>query len=207
MMAAAIGRPGSRPRSLETPINDVLFDWERPATRTLNDFAISSTQPVSRADAVGGGRRGAGAFDALADEPTMSQFSQNPGVPLSLTQHARRFRDIVPAYSLTRFFSHIPPTLLVQKLSDAMHQLNVALPTPAPPNLHGDRVATLKIRAADGRKQSLHGDIMIDRYYLPENQELLEVRFVKVKGDPLEWRRFFKKVVQLCSDAVYKDEA
>ena len=198
--------PATQP---EAPISDVLFDWERPATRTLNDFAISSTQPVSHADAMGGGSRRAGLIpsEALAGEPTMSQFSQHPGVALSLTQHARRFRDIVPSYSLTRFFSHIPPALLVQKLSDALHQLNVALPTLAPPNLHGDRIATLKFRATDGRQQSLHGDIMVDRYYLPESQELLEVRFVKVKGDPLEWRRFFKKVVQLCSDAVYKDDA
>ncbi|KAH8899302.1 Pkinase-domain-containing protein [Thozetella sp. PMI_491] len=197
--------PATQP---EAPITDPLFDWERPATRTLNNFAISSTQPVSRADAIDDTRRAVVmGLDALVDEPTMSQFSQNPGVPLSLTQHARRFRDIVPAYSLTRFFSHIPPTLLIQKLGDALHQLNVSLPTLAPPNAHGDRIATLKIRTVDGRKQSMHGDIMIDKYYLPENQELLEVCFVKVKGDPLEWRRFFKKVVQLCSDAVYKDEA
>ena len=36
-----------------------------------------------------------------------------------------------------------------------------------------------------------------------EGEELLELRFVKVKGDPLEWRRFFKKVVVLCKEGVY----
>ena len=31
---------------------------------------------------------------------------------------------------------------------------------------------------------------------------LVEVRFVKAKGDPLEWRRLFKRVAVLCRDAI-----
>lgn len=58
----------------------------------------------------------------------------------------------------------------------------------------------------DGRKCPLNGNIIIDTYRT-ENMELLEVRFVKIKGDPLEWRRFFKNVVILCNDGVYKPEA
>ncbi|KAL2165370.1 hypothetical protein VTH06DRAFT_668 [Thermothelomyces fergusii] len=262
--------PATQP---ETPINDVLFDWERPAPRTLlgGTYAISSTQPLTtgssgsssssssvvRTAAAGNnnnnnnnnnnthGRNSAAAaaaLGALADEPTMSQFSQTPGVPLSLTQHARQFRDIVPAYSLTRFFSAVPPALLVQMLHDALHQLNVPLPPPsrsaAPAaHQHGEHVATFKVRTLDGRRQGLHGDVLVDRFRLvsaaaahgeagePQQQqqqqqqhppegddqgaeelELLEVRFVKIKGDPLEWRRFFKKVVLLCRDAVYSGD-
>jgi len=179
----------------EAPISDSMFEWERPALRSLGTFAVSSTQPVSRS-----------AFGDLAEEPSMSQFSQQPGVPPSLTQHARRFRDIVPAYSLTRFFSPVPPQLLVQMVSDALHQLNVPVP-PTPPNLYSDHIASVKVKTVDGRNQSLHGEIMIDKYLLPEGQELLEVRFVKVKGDPLEWRRFFKKVALLCKDGVYSTDA
>ncbi|KAK4218173.1 kinase-like domain-containing protein [Rhypophila decipiens] len=203
--------PATQP---ETPINDVQFDWERPLLRTLHP--LSSTQPVARTDAapiastpfgMAVSRRPgySAAMEALADEPTMSQFSQNPGVPISLTQRASRFRDIMPAYRLTRFFSHVPPALLVQMLSDALHQLNVPLPPPHV-NLHGDHISTLKVRTLDGRRQSLHGDIMVEKHYLVDSQELLEVHFVKVKGDPLEWRRFFKKTVQLCRDAVYNVE-
>ncbi|KAI8962567.1 Pkinase-domain-containing protein [Daldinia sp. FL1419] len=191
--------PSTQP---ETPINDVLFDWERPVIRTV---AISSTQPVSRAD-VALPTQSSHFFDALAEEPSMSQFSQTRGVPLSLTQHARHFKDIVPAHPFTRFFSHMPPQLLVQMLSDALHNLNVPLP-PGPPYVgQGDHVTTFKVRTVDDRKQGLHGEILVDRYRLPESQELLEVRFVKVKGDPLEWRRFFKKIVLLCKDGVYKPE-
>ncbi|KAK3309676.1 kinase-like domain-containing protein [Chaetomium strumarium] len=198
--------PATQP---ETPLTDAIFDWERPAPRTLGTYAISSTQPLAAA-AVAKSRLGFNlALEALADEPTMSQFSQTPGVPLSLTQHARQFRDIVPSYSLTRFFSCMPPALLVQMLSDALHQLNVPQPGRAPVvDPQAEHVAMLKVRTLDGRRQGLHGDVLVDRYQLPspEEQELLEVRFVKIKGDPLEWRRFFKKVALLCRDAVYSGD-
>ncbi|KAF7534852.1 hypothetical protein G7054_g5870 [Neopestalotiopsis clavispora] len=192
----------------ETPINDVMFDWERPTLRSIGTTAVSSTQPVSRSDAVGpySATPGGSLMDALAEEPSMSQFSRTPGVIMSLTQRARRFRDIVPAHAFTRFFSHMPPQLLVQMLSDALHNLNVPMPNGTPYVSQGSLVATLKLKTVDGRKQSLHGEIIVDRIRLQGDLELLEVRFVKVKGDPLEWRRFFKNVVLLCKDGVYKPE-
>ncbi|KAI1368285.1 putative serine/threonine protein kinase [Xylaria arbuscula] len=191
----------------ETPINDVLFDWERP-NRPVGVHAISSTQPIARADASlpPHATQSSTFFDALAEEPSMSQFSQTPSVPMTLTQRARKFRDIVPAHAFTRFFSHMPPQLLVQMLSDALHNLNVPLPSTLPPIGQGDHVATFRVKTIDDRKQGLHGEILLDKYYLPESQELLEVRFVKLKGDPLEWRRFFKKVVLLCKDGVFKPD-
>ncbi|KAI1261455.1 putative serine/threonine protein kinase [Xylariaceae sp. FL1019] len=193
----------------DVPIEDALFDMERPALRSLGMHAISSTQPVSTAEfsLQPHATQSANFFEALAEEPSMSQFSQTPSVPLTLTQRARRFRDIIPAHSFTRFFSHMSPQLLVQMLSDALHNLNVPLPSIPPYIGQGDHVASLKVRTVDERKQSLHGEILLDKYYLPGSQELLEVRFVKIKGDPLEWRRFFKKVVLLCKDGVYKPEA
>ncbi|GAB1310182.1 Chk1 protein kinase [Madurella fahalii] len=228
--------PATQP---ETPISDALFDWERPAPRsTLGTYAVLSTQPptlpTSTTTAIKPAGRLRGALESLAEtEPSMSQFSQTPGVPLSLTQHARQFRDIVPAYSLTRFFSHMPPTLLVQMLRDALHQLNVPLPgrNNPPVDPHAEHIATLKVRTLDERRQGLHGDVLVDRYrvHVPAGVgaavvddgevdghghgqeggelELLEVRFVKVKGDPLEWRRFFKKVALLCKDGIYSGES
>ncbi|KIH94299.1 serine/threonineeeee-protein kinase Chk1 [Sporothrix brasiliensis 5110] len=216
----------------DVPLLDTAYDWERPGLRAVQRFATSSTQPtsladISRTDRIDGhaasGPRGAAGFgyglrEALAEEPAMSQFSQLRGVPVTLTQHARRFEDIVPSYSLTRFFSHVPPLHLVQMLCAALHQLNV----PSPPAASvmqasssyqdNECIARLKVRAADGRKQTLHGEILVDRCRLrPGDDEsgaarLLDVRFVKVKGDPLEWRRFFKKMAQLCNEAVYSPD-
>jgi len=172
----------------EKPINDVMFDWERPP-RLAAQNNFSASQPNYAFD------------EALADEPSMSQFTAAPSVPMSLTQHARKFRDIVPNYSLTRFFSHVSPQQLVQMLGDALHKLNV--PVPSIPVAQGrDSLAFIKIKTLDDRKCGLSGDILVDKYITGES-ELLEVRFVKVKGDPLEWRRFFKKIVVLCKDGVY----
>jgi serine/threonine-protein kinase Chk1 len=86
-------------------------------------------------------------------------------------------------------------------LRDALHQLNV--PTPAIPQVQGrDHAAWIGVKTVDGRNCVLLGDIVVDTY-ISGDAELLEVRFVKVKGDPLEWRRFFKNVVVLCKDGVY----
>ncbi|CAK7565916.1 MAG: Chk1 protein kinase [Sporothrix epigloea] len=217
----------------EVPLYDAAYDWERPGLRAIRRFATSSTQPTSladisrtdRIDSHAGGRiregtaLGYGLREALAEEPAMSQFSQAREVPLSLTQHARRFQDIVPAYSLTRFFSHVPPAHLLQMLCAALHQLNV--PTPPAESMllshrdtADDRIALIKVRVTDGRKQTLHGEILVERCRLQsgsyedvsEAASLLDVRFVKVKGDPLEWRRFFKKIAQLCSESIYSPD-
>ncbi|KAG5929482.1 hypothetical protein E4U42_005747 [Claviceps africana] len=182
----------------ETPIVDREWDWERPVLRSM--AAPGSSLPHRTANV----RQMV--LDTLADEPSMSQFSQTPGPSMTLTQQARRFHDICPAESLTRFFSHVPPAHLIQLLSDALHHLNVPL-APVSPNLSGSPVANIKVKAVDGRQQSLHGEIQVHKQPLPDGSEVLDVRFVKIKGDPLEWRRFFKKIVVLCKDGVYVPEA
>ncbi|KAG9256092.1 kinase-like domain-containing protein [Emericellopsis atlantica] len=188
----------TQPETPITPITDQEWDWERPVLRSMAAPASSvparGQDPMSRVP-----------LGSLADEPSMSQFCQNPGPSMTLTQHARRFGDICPRESLTRFFSHAPPAHLVQMLGDALHQLNVPL-APVTPNLHANNVASIKVRGLDGRQQNLHGEIQIHRHGLVD-AEVLDVQFVKVKGDPLEWRRFFKKVVVLCKDGVYVPEA
>ncbi|KAN0093858.1 Pkinase domain containing protein [Hyaloscypha variabilis] len=186
----------------ETPINDVMFDWERPPRAFAGGF--SASQPTNISDGVAttltNGITG-NPFESLADEPSMSQFAPVARVPLSLTQHARQFRDIVPSYSLTRFFSELSSPALLQLLSDALHQLNVPIP-PISQMQGRDHAGWIKVKTIDGRQCSLSGDIVVDTYLTGE-RELLEVRFVKVKGDPLEWRRFFKNVVVLCKEGVY----
>ncbi|KAH6885876.1 kinase-like domain-containing protein [Thelonectria olida] len=182
----------------EVPIADHDWDFERTPLRSM--AAVTSSLPPRAQDA----RRMMNA--SLADEPSMSQFSHTPGPSMSLTQQARRFRDICPPEALTRFFSAVPPAHIIQMLSDALHHLNVPL-APVSPNLYRNPIATLKVKALDGRQQSLHGEIQVDKQPLPDGTEVLDVRFVKIKGDPLEWRRFFKKVVVLCKDGVYVPEA
>ena len=73
-------------------------------------------------------------------------------------------------------------------------------------NLYANTIANIKVKALDGRRQNLVGEIQVHKHGLADG-EVLDVSFVKVKGDPLEWRRFFKKIVVLCKDGVYVPEA
>jgi serine/threonine-protein kinase CHEK1 len=177
-----------------TPAEDMLFDWEAPArlnvssTQPTNGLALSSTQSAL----VSG---------YLDEEPSMSQFAATPSVPMSRTQMARQFRDILPAQSLTRFFSTWTLNLLVPLILEALSRLAVPVPTFPRPSAQ-DSECQIKVRTVDGRACTLSGNISV----CVISDGAVEVMFTKASGDPLEWRRFFKKVTVLCRDAVYKPE-
>ena len=179
----------------ETPAQDMLFDWEKAKPTT-----VSSTQPVTPG-LMRSGTQSSLTFDFLAEEPSMSQFAATPSVPLSRTQVARQFRDILPAHGLTRFYSVRTLGLLVPLLTEALSRLGVPVPTfPRPTGQ--DSECAIKIRTQDGRACQLSGSIVVEIV----SEGVVEVTFIKASGDPLEWRRFFKRVVVLCKDAVYKPE-
>ncbi|KAI9761296.1 MAG: 60S ribosomal protein L31 [Chaenotheca gracillima] len=201
----------------ETPVNDMLLDWERPP-RAIASERWSASQPTHAGAGAnhsinttnltnGSSLSGHGVWDRLAEDPTMSQFAATQGVSLSLTQRAKRFQDIVPSHSLTRFFSHLPHNFLLPLIAESLQRLGVPTATLTQSALAGRDAATwIKIQTIDGRHCWLKGDVVVERTgiegYQP-GEELLEVRFVKTTGDPLEWRRFFKKVVVYCKDGVF----
>jgi serine/threonine-protein kinase CHEK1 len=180
-----------------TPGEDMLFDWERPARPS----ALSSSQPTIYSNS---NLSSTPIPTYLADEPSMSQFAPTPSVPLSRTQLARRFHDILPSTPLTRFFSTWPLALLVPLLLESLSRLGIPTPSTA---MRPDAATTgrwgVKVKTSDGRGCALSGAIEVD---LLGGEGVSEVSFVKGSGDPLEWRRFFKRVVLLCGDAVYRPE-
>jgi len=175
----------------ETPLNEMVFDWEMPPRVNAG---ISASQPMANA----GAPVSQTILDRFAEDPCLSQFTQTPSVPMSLTQQAKKFNDIMPGYSLTRFISALPFSLLLTLVQEAVTKLNV--PTTEWEGRDGE--AYLKIKTVDGRMQGLNGRIQVEQYTETES----EVRFVRVKGDPLEWRRFFKKMAVLCKDGVIRPE-
>ena len=186
----------------ETPTNDITFDWEKPPRLTANG-GLSASQPTSKA-AIEKSILLDSLDDRLAEEPSFSQFSETPSVPLSRTQYARQFRDIVPSHSLTRFYSLWLLPALLPVLTEALHRLGVPASTLPTSAVDGrDDTAWLKVKTMDSRNCPLSGDVVVEKV---GGDGLMEVDFVKVKGDPVEWRRFFKKVVVLSKDAVYKPE-
>ena len=178
-----------------TPAEDMLFDWEKtsrptePSTQPMRHrFQPAATQSLLTSD-------------FLAEEPSMSQFAMTPSVPISRTQMARKFRDILPAQSLTRFFSLWTLSLLFPLLLEALSRVGVPTPNLPRPTAQ-DAQCTIKVRTQDGRACHLTGNIDIELI----TEGVFEVTFVKGSGDPLEWRRLFKRVVVLCKDAVYKPD-
>lgn len=180
-----------------TPAEDMLFDWENS-----RHPGISSTQPLS-------GRlmpstQSMAVPDFLNEEPSMSQFAMKPSVPMSRTQMARKFHDILPATSLTNFYSAWPLNLLVPTLGEALNRLGIPTPNLPRPTSQ-DYESTIKVSADDSRGYRLIGKIMIQVIQMTDGA-VMEVAFVKGSGDPLEWRRLFKKVTVLCKNAVYKPD-
>jgi serine/threonine-protein kinase Chk1 len=171
----------------------MLMDWDNPQEPDV----FSSTQPTGKQfasqDAIMAGH--------LEDEPSMSQFSQQPSVPVSRTQNAQKFQDIVPSRPLTRFYSAWELKLLVPLICEAFHRLGVPVPS-VPAVTAGDSSAMIRVIAKDGRMCPLQGKVLIECV----SEGVFEVEFIKIKGDPLEWRRFFKKVAILCKEAVFRPD-
>ncbi|PGH12845.1 CAMK/CAMKL/CHK1 protein kinase [Polytolypa hystricis UAMH7299] len=177
----------------EHPVEDML-DWDGPSRLAANHLSTSQPKEGQLSD------QAILLTERLMEDPSMSQFSATPSVPLSRTQKARKFHDIVPSYGLTRFFSTLSLGLLVPRISEALQLLHV--PASPKPSEFTNSVL-MRIKTYDDRKCPLHGNIIVETVA----EGLVEVEFVKIKGDPLEWRRFFKKVAVLCKDAVFKPDS
>ncbi|KAF7193568.1 Serine/threonine-protein kinase chk1 [Pseudocercospora fuligena] len=198
----------------EAPIADAPFDWEAPPR--LGAGGISASQPQTVDDrtaaAATTSARNAGVDlqDLFSEDPSMSQFSATPSVPLTLTQVARQFNHIVPAHSLARFISLLTFGQLLPMLTSALHRLNIPVAPPSQAALDGrEQTVSIRIKTLDARHQLLQGNVLVEKIRLQGNAatgtggvEVLEVRFIKAKGDPLGWRRLFKQVAVLCKDGI-----
>ncbi|KAL6707230.1 Chk1 protein kinase [Coniothyrium glycines] len=196
----------------ETPVAETPFDWERPPRLASHD-GISASQPTQQqyqpqviASTPMMSQLPSSTQDMLSQDPSMTQFSQTPGVPLTFTQAARKFADVLPSYSMARFISPHALSLLVPLLLEALHRLGVPAPSFTEEQIvdaeHSGSVS-IRVKMADGRRQGLNGHIVIEKAVY-DGVGYNEVRFVKASGDPLEWRRFFKNIVLCVGDVVLR---
>jgi len=127
-------------------------------------------------------------------------------VSMTLTQQARKFRDILPEQPMTVFYSFMDFSLLLPLISEALNRIGIPTPLLSASALAGhDDKSFIRVKTRDSRSCQLVGAISIERV-TRWDEDLLEVKFVKMTGDPLEWRRLFKKIVVLCKDAIAKPE-
>ncbi|KAF1940837.1 serine/threonine-protein kinase Chk1 [Clathrospora elynae] len=200
----------------ETPIADTPFDWERPPRLASHD-GISASQPTTGQQQLAYrtattastpfiSQLPSSTQDMLSQDPSMTQFSQTPGVPLTFTQAARKFADVLPSYSMARFISPHALDLLLPMLLEALHRLGVPAPSFTEPQIakaESTGSVSIRVKMADGRRQGLNGHIVVEKA-MYDGVGYNEVRFVKASGDPLEWRRFFKNVVLCIGDVVLR---
>jgi serine/threonine-protein kinase Chk1 len=182
-----------------TPVAELAFDWEslpRPAV------GVSLSQGNDRAPKPAPMNR-AFNFHDLSQDPSMSQFSATPSVPMSLTQAARQFIDIMPTHSLTWFPSILPFAQVLPTLTTALHRLNIPVAAFSAAALEGkEDLVKFRIQTLDANREQLHGFVTIERTSR-YGMDMLDVQFNKGKGDPLGWRRLFKQIAVLCKDAIY----
>jgi serine/threonine-protein kinase Chk1 len=186
----------------ETPSAETPFDWERPPRLAAHD-GVSASQPSTTPLM---SQLPSSTQDMLSQDPSMTQFSQTPGVPLTFTQAARRFADVLPSYSMARFISPHALNLLLPMLLAALNRLGVPAPLFTAEQIEEAEIqskVSIRVKMADGRRQGLNGHVVVEKA-VHEGIEYYEVRFVKASGDPLEWRRFFKNVVLCVGDCVLR---
>lgn len=192
-----------------TPGEDMLFDWERPSHRRINGQPLASQPVPGHGSAQPMTHRQPNTQSSqpawLEEEPTLSQFTRNPQVPMTRTQLARKFGDILPPTPMTKFHSIYTLNLLIPLILESLTRLAI----PIPPAVAAKRFTAqedecvIKTKTVDSRGCLMSGSIMVGIVA----EGIVEVEFVKASGDPLEWRRFFKKMVVLCRDAVFRPEA
>lgn len=192
--AISASQPAALPRTHHTiPLTLPL----RPHTRNTaanHMYTTTQTLRLTQADVLS---------SRLLSDPALSQFSATPSVPLSVTQQARRFRDIIPSAPLSRFLSFLPLSLLLPLVSEAFARLGIPVPGWSEDNdASVTERAALSLKTRDGRNCVLAGWVVVERV----EEEVVEVRFVKAKGDPVEWRRLFKRVAVLCAEGVVRPE-
>ncbi|KAJ3325438.1 Chk1 protein kinase [Boothiomyces sp. JEL0866] len=99
------------------------------------------------------------------------------------------FVDIFPSALMTRFYSDFPVDLISQRLCAALDEFLVPF----------NKISSSKITftTVDKRKCQIHGDIVIQ----PTTESNI-VSFRKRKGDPLEFKRFYKAVTEVVEDII-----
>ncbi|KAK9368060.1 kinase-like domain-containing protein [Lipomyces kononenkoae] len=187
---------------------DILDD-----TRPISDRYHSCSQPTElRANMVMNpvvrdkliSVHGALTQSGNVEDVSLLQFSQRKPtqIPDSLTQRARRFNELCPPTTLNKFFAVLPLQSLSSRLAAALHEL--AVPVDESSDVKSYNGLLISVTTFDRRKCVMMGTIKCTARHQYDN--FVEVLFTRSKGDPLEWRHFFKKVAMLCMDIIYTED-
>lgn len=123
-----------------------------------------------------------------------------------IVKHPELYAD-----NLTRFFSFEPLETIVSLLTESLSQLNIIdcendiecqqITQQVKDNKVYQGVIRFRIDFIDDYNSRLSGEIVLSK--VADNLVARRIDFIRKTGDPLEWRRLFKRVTILCRDVVY----
>ncbi|CUM66720.1 uncharacterized protein PRCAT00004400001 [Priceomyces carsonii] len=180
------------------------FDEFVPATQDPSTFFQRTALPDHSEDAY------ERILKIVSKDPSILQFTlpQHKMSQMTKSQnHVIQFNKLQlnATQNLTRFFSVLPIESLTSIIKDSLNRIGIR--TLISDNHEIQQELALKaiyinINAlADRSKLPLKGVIKIMQ--CDPLLSLWKIDFIKTKGDPLEWRLFFKKVTLLSRDAVF----
>ena len=145
----------------------------------------------------------------LQNDPSLIQYTQQPVEENKKLKNLKIFNHNVNNI-FTRFYSSANLVDIVATLENILIQLKLNVKA----NILNDLIGQLKefeeeqllpiiikIKTLDTRAMPLLGIIKIE---VVNNVKC--ITFLKTKGDPLEWRRVFKKVTVLCLSLIHISE-
>ncbi|KAH3672255.1 hypothetical protein WICMUC_004350 [Wickerhamomyces mucosus] len=142
-------------------------------------------------------------FKAVSKDPAILQFSSSSRRKnLDLDS-----MNLSSAERLTRFFSILPLDSLLSIVTSALN--TIGIPTSGIDEYIVSETSLkshpiyISIQILDRRKVPLRGSLKISRV---ENLSLKKIDFIKTRGDPLEWRRLFKRITLISREAVFIDD-
>ncbi|KAJ3191633.1 Chk1 protein kinase [Irineochytrium annulatum] len=115
------------------------------------------------------------------------------GPTASQVAKAKRFGDLFPSNSITRFFCPWGPTFIFERLGNILTEYLV-------PYKINYKLLKISFSTVDKRKCPLNGEITIQQ----ATEEWHLVAFRKSKGDPIEFKRFYMAITGACDDIVAK---
>jgi serine/threonine-protein kinase Chk1 len=162
-------------------------------------------------------------LEIIAMDPAILQFyRQEDGIDIEsrhkvidqeISKRTEKIRKHPELYAdnLTRFFSFAELDSIVTLLTEALVQLNIIdsendiecqqITQQITENSVYRGIIRFRIDFIDDYNNRLTGEIVLSK--VADNLAARKIDFIRKTGDPLEWRRLFKRVTILCRDVVY----
>lgn len=146
-------------------------------------------------------------LDLISNDVAVLQFTNNHDNNSRIDQYKNMDLKFRP-FNLTKFYSLESMDTVLSFLENSLHLCGI----PVKPDLFDTYLKLIddcdvdktifplqiNVRTVDRRFSTLNGSIVINLI----NKKLKILEFQRKKGDPLEWRRLFKKIAVCCKDII-----